>query len=464
MEQLSGFLKDCQHHAYWKPTDRLLVAVSGGVDSMVLVDLIHHLPATLKPWFGVVHVNHKLREVSDEEEAFLKNYCQEKKIPFFCTQWKRADHPATGEEAAARNFRYTFFQEMMVAHKATHLVTAHHGDDQVETILMRLVRGGQLGNMAGIRTVRTFGSGKLVRPLLKYSKEELYAYSRQHRLRYYEDESNTSLKYTRNRYRQTIVPLLKQENPKVLNHFNDFSEDLLDVLHLSEQLIQEKINRVTIEAKPGFWKLTIPVFLSYEPALQRQILMRLLVKVFNADPIDSLRQQTNEVIALMVNAKPNSQLNLPNGWRVRREYEQLMIEKPPMVLPVQKNQEQKLVPEQWTTLANGGQIGLFRVAAHAEPPDQGHQHIWLDPEEVVLPLTIRHRKPGDRMSLKGMETGHKKIKSIFIDQKIPLKQRDEVYLITDATNEIIWLVEYKESRLSIQRETDKIQYILIYQR
>ncbi|MEG0750091.1 MAG: tRNA lysidine(34) synthetase TilS, partial [Carnobacterium sp.] len=138
--------------------------------------------------------------------------------------------------------------------------------------------------------------------------------------------------------------------------------------------------------------------------------------------------------------------------------------KPPMVLPVQKTQEQKLVPEQWATLANGGQIGLFRVAAHAEPPDQGHQHIWLDPEEVVLPLTIRHRKPGDRMSLKGMETGHKKIKSIFIDQKIPLKQRDEVYLITDATNEIIWLVEYKESRLSIQRETDKIQYILIYQR
>lgn len=464
MEQLSGFSKDCQRHVYWKPTDRLLVAVSGGVDSMALVDLIYRLPDSLKPWFGIVHVNHKLREVSDEEESFLKNYCQEKKIPFFCTQWKRADHPATGEEAAARSFRYAFFQEMMQAHGATHLVTAHHADDQVETILMRLVRGGQLGNMAGIRAIRTFGPGKLVRPLLTYSKEELYAYSREYHLRYYEDESNTSLKYTRNRYRQTIVPLLKQENPRILNHFNDFSEDLLDVLQLTEHLIQEKIDSVTLEAKQEFWKLTIPVFLSYGPALQRQLLMRLLLNVFSDDPIDSLRQQTNEVIALMISGKPNSQLNLPNGWRVRREYQELMIERNPVALPIQQQTEQKLVPEQWVTLANGGRIGLFQVAAHAEPPIKGGQHIWLNPEELVFPLTIRHRRPGDRMTLKGMETGHKKIKSIFIDQKTPLKQRDEVYLITDATNEIIWLVEYKESRLSIQRETDKIQYILIYQR
>lgn len=109
MDMYAEFLEKCQNNLYWNTTDRLLLAVSGGVDSMVLLDLIQRLPSSLRPWFGVVHVNHELREASIEEEHFIFEYCIKKNIPFFSRKWDIDTHPAEGVEAAAREFRYTFF-------------------------------------------------------------------------------------------------------------------------------------------------------------------------------------------------------------------------------------------------------------------------------------------------------------------------------------------------------------------
>ena len=464
MEMSSDFIKNCQQHLYWKPSDRLLIAVSSGVDSMVLLDLVQQLPDILRPWYGVVHVNHELRTASIEEEQFLEKQCRTKGIPYFSRSWKKKEHPETGVEIAAREFRYSFFKEMMEVNQATHLLTAHHADDQLETILMRLVRGGQLESMTGIQSQRPFGPGWLVRPLLPFSKEDIYMYSNVHQLDYYEDATNIELVYTRNRYRQKIVPLLKLENKQVLTHFRDFSSDLSDALFLTNQVVQQKSEEILLKSQAEFYELDRKALLNCEPELQRQILKYILIeRVYNHYPVETLRKQVVELLELVKGEKSNAQLDLPDGWIGRRQYHQFYLEKKDYSKTALLLNEKKLFLNQWVPLIGGARLGLFQVTAQASSPFEKDEHIWLEPSQVELPLLVRHRKPGDQMTLKGMKTGHKKIKKILIDQKVPIKEREEMLVLTDSLNEVIWLLKYKESRLSIQRETDKIQYILVYQ-
>lgn len=465
MDIYFDFLEHCQNNLYWKSTDRLLLAVSGGVDSMVLVDLIQRLPYVIRPWFGVAHVNHQLRESSIEEEKFLSQYCKSNRIPFFLKSWPVEEHPNEGIEAAAREFRYDFFHEVLKEQQATHLLTGHHGDDQMETILMRLVRGGQLESIAGIKKNRTFYEKQLTRPLLDYSKKTLYQYSQERSLSFYEDESNTSLEYTRNRYRHQIIPLLKKENAQVLTHFADFSSDLQDVITVAKKEIEKQLANVCFQKELFCWELNVPLFLTFDPAMKRQVMQLLFNEIFHEEGNEVGRKHQVQIIDLIEKDKPNSQLNLPGNWIGQKTYHKFYFF---------KENGQKCTTEkiqgihplnlgEWLTLPNGARIGLFEAKKESVVTDQTKKVVWLNPESIQLPLQVRNRKPGDRITLKGLETGSKKIKDFFIDQKIPRNKREEAVLVTDSKEEIIWLVEYKESRLSIEPETDKIHYILIYE-
>jgi tRNA(Ile)-lysidine synthase/bifunctional protein TilS/HprT len=189
-------------------------------------------------------------------------------------------------------------------------------------------------------------------------------------------------------------------------------------------------------------------------------------KLFETETNDFGRKHQMQIISLLENDTPNSQLDLPGTWIGQRNYQKFYFLK-------EKGQHEEsdkkiagtlsLHLEEWVTLPNGARIGLFQATKEIEVPNKTKQVIWLDPASVRLPLQVRNRRPGDRMTLKGLETGSKKIKDLFIDQKIPLHKREEAILVTDSKEEIIWLVEYKESRLSIVPETDKIHYILIYE-
>ncbi|SDQ37496.1 tRNA(Ile)-lysidine synthase [Carnobacterium viridans] len=465
MDMYFDFLERCQNNLYWKSTDRLLLAVSGGVDSMVLVDLIQRLPDVIRPWFGVVHVNHQLRQASIEEEKFLSEYCATNRIPFFLKRWPVREHPIEGVEAAAREFRYAFFHEVLKEQQATHLLTGHHKDDQMETILMRLVRGGQLESIAGIKKNRNFYGKRLTRPLLDYSKKILYQYSQERSLSFYEDESNDSLEYTRNRYRHQIIPLLKKENKQVLTHFSDFSSDLQDVIILAKKEIENQASTVCFQKGPFCWELDVPLFLTFEPAMKRQVMQIVFNSLFHKEVSEVGRKHQVQIIDLIEKDKPNSQLNLPGNWIGQKIYHKFyFFKEDEQEVATKKIQDTyPLNLGEWLSLSNGGRLGLFEATKESVDTDHTKKVVWLNPESIQLPLQVRNRKPGDRMTLKGLETGSKKIKDLFIDQKIPRNKREEAVLVTDSNEEIIWLIEYKESRLSIEPETDKIHYILIYE-
>lgn len=172
------FERHLQRSRFFSTQDKVVIAVSTGVDSMVLLDLLQGLPPALRPHLIVAHVNHELREQSVEEEAYIKQYCKEHGLQLALYHWPRKDHPTTGIENAARQVRYRFFTDVMKEEGAAVLVTAHHENDLAETMLMKLTRGGQLPQLLGICDQRPFASGKLVRPLLPFSKEQLISYAK----------------------------------------------------------------------------------------------------------------------------------------------------------------------------------------------------------------------------------------------------------------------------------------------
>ncbi|MDN6162385.1 MAG: tRNA lysidine(34) synthetase TilS, partial [Atopostipes sp.] len=202
LEDIQGELKEC---TFLDSKNKVLLAVSGGVDSVVLLDLMNKIPSSKKPQIAIAHVNHHLRNESNSEEKFVKELAQKYSFPFYSHQWLKKDHPNSGIEKAARNERYNFFKTIMDEYKISYLMTGHHLDDQIETILMRLIRGASLEQLLGIKFKQSFSikekEGYLIRPLLNYSKKEIYEYAKSHQLNYIEDQSNKNKEYTRNRFR-----------------------------------------------------------------------------------------------------------------------------------------------------------------------------------------------------------------------------------------------------------------------
>ena len=227
---LKQFERHLEQGRFFAKDDLVIVAVSTGVDSMALLDLLQRLPAGRRPRLLVAHVNHELRDQSTVEEAYLTDYCRQAGLSLRVAHWPKEDHPEHGVEEAARHFRYAFFKRLLTEYHAAAVVTAHHANDLAETMLMKMTRGGQLDQLVGIRDQRPLGRGKLVRPLLPFTKAELYRYARARGLKWFEDQTNQELTVARNRYRHQIIPALERENHQLITHLLDYRAQLTELL------------------------------------------------------------------------------------------------------------------------------------------------------------------------------------------------------------------------------------------
>ena len=201
-----------------------LVAASGGPDSMALLDLMRRLPGDFQLY--AAHLDHQLRADSQKESQVLRAYCHKYQLPLYESVWPKSLHPESGLEAAARDYRYNFLFEVARQVKADYLLTAHHGDDLLENILLKLVRSGIPREMNSLKPVSQRGQVKLVRPLLAVGKADLLAYAEKQGLEYVEDETNFVGITARNRLRQEVVPLLKKESPDLLENAWRFSREM----------------------------------------------------------------------------------------------------------------------------------------------------------------------------------------------------------------------------------------------
>ena len=402
-------LQMMQAKGYFNRHKKILVAVSGGADSMSLLHFLYNHQKDLDIQLGIAHVNHKQRQESEHEEAYLRHWAKEHKVPFHYSAFS-----GKFSENAARTFRYEFFKRVMKDYDYSALVTAHHADDQAETIFMRLLRGSRLRHLTGISAIRPFGTGQIIRPFLHLTKAQLPVTF------HFEDRSNTSLAYLRNRIRLSYLPTLSQENPKIKEHLCLLAEEI----GLMEQALGELTKDISTT--------DLSVFQQQSDAVQ----LFLLQNYLDSFPdLQLSKGQFNQLISYL-RKNGSGKIPLKNGYELVKTQTSFLIRKeeaislsPSCLLEFGKSVEF----ENYTLT-----FSEFNDVSNADTIS-----IWSD-----SPIVIRHRKEGDKIDL---GSHHKKLRRLFIDNKILEKDRQKA-IIGEQDDQIIFL--YVAGRLYLKKRPE----------
>ncbi len=423
--------------------DVIVIGCSAGPDSMALVDMLLKIREKYSLSLIVAHVNHNVRVESIDEALYIKEYCVKNSILFeTMTIEKYGDDNFENE---ARNIRYNFFENVVYKYGANYLMTAHHGDDLVETIMMRIVRGSNLKGYSGFKMIVDMTDYKIVRPLIYYTKKELEEYDEMNNVKYFVDKSNSSDKYTRNRYRKYLLPFLKSEEENVHLKFLRFSDNLSAACNFINKERDKALRRVLLADA-----LVIDKFILEDPYIQREILYYLLSEFYQDDLILVGDKHIDLILDLIYSKRANSFVNLPNDVIANKCYNMLELKR-----DVFEITNYEIEFDEYATLPNGHVIE--RVL---DTSDNSNSICRLDSSEITLPLIVRTRRLGDKMAVKGMD-GTKKIKDIFIDSKINLTERDSWPIVVDSKGKVVWIPGVKKSKFD-KKKIDSYDIILKY--
>ena len=440
MEEVYNFIKN---KIGLEPNDTIVVGVSGGPDSMALLYILNEFKKKLDLKIVCAHVNHNKRVESEQEKIDLENYCKANNIIFEyikITKW--GDDNFHNE---ARSVRYNFFEELVMNYGAKYLMTAHQGDDLIETILMRIVRGSTLKGYSGFSRIVDKGTYKIVRPLITVTKDEIMEFDKANGIKYAIDQSNNEDHYTRNRYRHTVLPFLKHEDPKVHKKFLKYSEILLEYSDYVDKEANKVFNKVFINGN-----LDIDKFNELDNIIQTKIIYTILEKIYGDDLLIIGAVHVDLIFDLIKSNKSNSIVHLPNNVIVIKSYNELSFS-----FDDDESSEYEIEIDDRVNLPNGKIIEIVD-----ESIDTSNYTIRLSSNEVKLPLYVRNRKDGDRIEVKGLN-GTKKVKAIFIDEKIKISDRDSWPVVLDATDKIVWIPGLKKSKLD-KKITEEYDIVMKY--
>lgn len=428
-----------KEHQLVQPDDKLLIACSGGVDSMALLSFFQRFRHYFQVEIAAAHVDHMLRgDVSAQDRLFVEQYCRDFEIPVYSCAIPIADiyeQEGGNTQAICRRERYRFFEQLMQELGFTKLVTAHHADDQLESMLMALTKASSLNGLKGILPIRSFAQQFVIRPFLAVTKAQIGEYLHNEGLTYREDASNAKDVYTRNRFRHHIVPLFKQENASVSEHAVQISQQLVEDDFLLMELAQERFFRLFERIDTNCYKVLVSKLQSEPLALQRRFILILLNYLYNdSNTIQSYTLCTT-ILALFDTSDGSRSVDLPENFIARRHYDEVVFE--------QKRENTSLAPQQltfnrWYTF---GHIRVFvgELAQCDEAFLQQHQPKYFTASSMALPLVVRAPKKGDRLALQGMQQ-KKKVSRLFIDDKIPFVKRANWPLVVDSNDEPVALL------------------------
>lgn len=465
----------------WQKSKTTVLAVSGGVDSMVLLDAMLNLVQMQEyqnHQLVVAHFNHCLRspEVHAAEEKLVIETAEKHQLIYFVSKW--TDPAASNIEARARNSRYKFLADVVHATQADCLMTAHHLDDAAETMIMRLIRGSSLKGLSGInpnyrRVMKASNNTvlltQLMRPLIQIRKEDLYLYAERNSVKYFEDETNHTLEYLRNRIRLQIIPLMEEENPRFFENMSLTLQQQQASYELHHQQYM-KVEPFLIEMLKENWVLKVQQWQELNEAERLIYLMiffeeRLIHTVSQYDK-DMVRQLED---LIMNDENPSGHINLPAGWTARREYEKIIISFAQAHQPTRdytRGYIDIINHNKWYSTGSGQWIGVFESSyINNQMLQSVSNYLPLDLSacEEIPRFKLRHRQAGDVMVLgKPDQPFHKKISRIMIDEKIPLIERELLWLLLDDEDDIIWLVNHAVSlKYRPQTITEATHYVFV---
>lgn len=423
--------------------DKIVVACSGGPDSMFLMHLLIKLRQQKNITLICAHVNHNLRQQSEEEYQYVKQFCLDNNI--ILEYLKIEEYEQDNFHNTARKKRYDFFEEVIKKYQAQYLMTAHHGDDLIETILMRLSRGASLNGYAGFSISTKLKDYMLIRPLIFMTKEEIKNYMDNNNLKYYIDESNNSDKYTRNRYRHHLLPYLKEENKDIHLKYLSFSEEINKCNEFIEELVQSKIKKIYQKNL-----IDIPKFKEEHSYIQERLINYILKDIYDQDLNLITKKHHNLILEMINSTKPNITINIPLNILLVKEYNKIRIIK-----------DNKIKNSYEYVFSGKIKHQNFIVEKIDNSQKTDNYHLYLNSKELTLPLVVRSRKQGDRIEIKNLN-GHKKVKDVLIDSKVPISKREHYPLVTDSNNNILWIPGLKKSKFD-RANTKNYDIILRYQ-
>lgn len=414
--------------------DTIVIGLSGWPDSMCLL----HIMLSLEIKLNIIcaHVNHNIRKESIEEEKFLKKYAKEKKVLIETITFEKKSDRTNYSELEFREKRYQFFEKIINKYHAKYLFTAHHGDDLVETILMRLSRGSTLKGYTGFQIENQKSDYKIMKPLIFTTKQDIENYNKEHYIPSFLDKTNQEDNYTRNRYRHHILPFLKKENKDIHLKYLKFSRELLKYYNFVDNIITKEIENRYIKKR-----LDIKDFQKLDKLIQVKIIEYILNDNYESNLYLVNDKHINLILDIIYSAKPNIEINLPDNLRITKSYNHLKISR-----KKKSYDKYRILIDNHTELPNGKCIDKIE-----NTENNSNDYIKLNSNEIKLPLYVRTRKDGDKMVVKNMKSP-KKIKDIFINSKLSKEQRDIQPIVVDSDGSIIWIPGIKKSKFDKAKE------------
>lgn len=457
-QAVNSFIKK---HSLLTEGATIVVGVSGGPDSLALLHFLKKLEQRMKLKIIAAHVDHMFRgDESAEDFSFVENYCKKEGIPFEGTKInvrRYQEEHKLSSQVAARECRYRFFETVLQKYKSQLLALAHHGDDQVETMIMRQVRGAQGFGLAGIAAKRPFSNGFIIRPFLCLSKDDIQQYCQKEGLVPRIDKSNFSSKYLRNRIRNEILPILKKENPSVHLRFQQQSELMLDDELFLEQLATQELDDAIVTKETKKVILSISKLIVIAIPLQRRAFQLILNYLYEQNIPKITTIHIEQFLHFIKSPHPSGSLDFPGGLKILKSYDHCVLSFDST--KEANGYECKLTIPGIVTFKKGKIIG--EVTDSFPDFELNKNVIICDFEKLPLPLIVRNRKQGDNMSLQGMK-GSKKLKSLFIDEKIQRQERDDWPIVVNSHNEIVWVPGLRRSNLAMPNLDTKKFLVLFY--
>lgn len=407
----------------------VVVGVSAGPDSMCLLNLLEKKTNKII----VCHINHNIREQSIIEEEYLKTYCQEHNLIFESMTIK--EYKENNFENEARKIRYKYYEEILNKYNSNKLFLAHHGDDLIETILMKIERVSNIEGYAGIKRISKLKNYDIIRPLLPYTKEDIITYNKSHNITYYIDSSNTNIDYTRNWYRQKVLPILKEKDKNIHLKFLKYSETLQEYNEYIDREINKKLSTIYQNNI-----INIDVLNKEDYFLKKNILYYIMNDIYNNESNIITEKHIQNILTMINSNKPNLSINMPQSKILVKEYNKLYIKK-----NIKEEKKYKIIFEDTT------KIDSLEIKKVSEEELDGNNICRLNSKDIKFPLYIRNRKDGDYMILKNSNY-KKKIKEIFIENKLPISKRNNYPLLVDSDDKVLWIPNMKKSNLCYKKD------------
>ena len=455
------FKKNLRNKNLISNNNRLLLGVSGGPDSLTMLDLFTSIRDDFNLEIIVFHLNHLFREEAGQEAEYVRRICEKKNLKAIIKTHdvpKYVENNNLSPEEGAREIRFKYLKEIFQNEDIDKIGLAHNKDDLVETVLLNIFRGSGMRGLKGIEDEVTIEGMKIIHPLLIFFRSEIIDYCNSNGLEPVYDPSNDSNLYSRNRIRNNILPLIENQiNPNVKQVITRMTESVKEDYNFIKQYSDKKFKELLIEKDEQKYILDLKKIKDLHPTLIKRII-NIIVKELKGNIDNFYYKHYNDIINFIDANNTGDLLDLPDNINIKISYDKLIVIKGTFS---KTEKYSKLIEDEGEYLLPYNQ----KLAVNIIPKKLNWRNYkdknscLIDFNKVVFPLKVRNRRDGDTFIPLGME-GHKKVKDFFIDNKVPDYMRDKIPIVFDGKGNLIWICGYRMAE-SFKLEKESKKTILI---